>query len=227
MDKTEIPFSLKVLLVDDQELPRSGLKFSLQAHEQLKVVGEAENGKQALEKIELLRPDIILMDIMMPVMDGIVATQQIKAQSPELKVIILTSSQSESEVYAAMTAGADAYCVKTIRLNRLVQVIEMVAEGALWMDPVIAKVVLDSLPAPKLALELAQDDELPAPYLTNRELEVLKLIVDGKSNKEIAVELVVTVHTVKAHVSSIIQKLAVDDRTQAAIKGIRTGLITL
>jgi DNA-binding NarL/FixJ family response regulator len=168
------------------------------------------------------------MDINMPILDGIEATRQIKAKLPQIKVIMLTSHDAGDEVYASLAAGADAYCLKDIKLERLIQVIEMVNEGALWLDPAIAQMVVKALP-----LNLPERLKTPSSSnrnhynleLTERESEVLGKIVEGKSNKEIADALFITIHTVKAHVANIISKLAVDDRTQAAVKALRDGLV--
>ncbi len=218
----------KILIAEDHELARYGLAMALEEKGLFEIAGEAENGSQALEMIQRNQPDIVLMDIGMPVMDGITATQRIKSQNPDIKIVMLTSRKEEEEVYASLAAGADAYCMKDIRIERLCQVLEMVLEGAMWIDPAIARLVMQAIPANK------PPEDAPAPRttrkqynteLTDREQEVLKLIVDGKSNKEIAQILEVTTHTAKAHVCNIIQKLAVDDRTQVAVKALKEGLV--
>jgi DNA-binding NarL/FixJ family response regulator len=217
----------KVLIVEDHELARYGLAIALEEKGLFEIVGEAENGAQALEMVQQHQPDIILMDIGMPVMDGITATKQIKSHYPDIKILMLTSRKEEDEVYASLSAGADAYCMKDIKIERLCQVLEMVQEGALWIDPAIARLVMQAMPgntppediAPKASRKQYNTE------LTERENEVLQLIVDGKSNKEIAQALEVTTHTAKAHVCNIIQKLAVDDRTQVAVKALKEGLV--
>ncbi|MDX1921296.1 MAG: response regulator transcription factor [Candidatus Caenarcaniphilales bacterium] len=218
--------SLKIIIAEDHELSRMGLSVSLQKKTDFKVVAEAESGDLAVKLTEQLKPDIVLMDIGMPVMDGIEATHQIKKRFPEVKVIMLTSHSEGEGVYASLAAGADAYCMKDIKLERLIQVIEMVQEGAVWLDPAVAQTVLKALP---LNLPDRLKSSQPKTHynldLTEREMEVLEKIVEGKSNKEIASDLFITVHTVKAHVCNIINKLAVDDRTQAAVKALRDGLI--
>jgi len=218
---------LKILIAEDHELSRNGIVFSLQKKAAYEFVGEAERGDQAVDMVEKFQPDVVLMDIEMPVMDGIEATQKIKAKYAHIKVIMLTSHEEGEEVYAALAAGADAYCKKDIKMDRLIQVIEMVRDGAVWLDPAIAKLVMQSLP-----FSLPNRMKTPHPRqrysieLTDRELEVLEALVEGQSNKEIADNLSITVHTVKAHVCNIIQKLAVDDRTQAAVKALREGLVS-
>lgn len=259
METLSVQKSLNVLIAEDHELARYGLVLTLEEHPGVKVVAEAENGQQALELVETSQPNLVLMDIGMPVMDGITATQKLKKSHPEIKVVMLTSHQQPEEVMASLGAGADAYCMKDIRVDRLIQVMESVLDGALWLDPLIAKLVLNQLPIfevrsagapghppteplPNVHASTAFLANPPAGdrseetlhvqhrvrynvHLTERELEVLQLVVEGLSNKEIAARLQVTAHTAKAHVSNIIQKLAVDDRTQAAVKAIQQGLV--
>lgn len=235
---TNLPMTrpIRILIVEDHELARYGLSMALSEKEGIEIVGEAENGQQGVDLALKEKPDVILMDIGMPVLDGIATTQQIKAAWPESRVIMLTSIQNHEEVLASMAAGADAYCLKDIKMERLCQVIQMVLEGAIWLDPAIARMVMQTLPTGAEpvpshnfdAIEQTAGKKGRVRYnaeLTERELEVLKLIVDGKSNKEIAVLLDVSAHTAKAHVGSIIQKLAVDDRTQVAVKALRDGLV--
>lgn len=215
---------LRVIVAEDHELARNGLIYSLQKKGQVEVVGAAENGELAVELVKKHTPDIVLMDIGMPILDGISATQRIKQQYPEVKVIILTSLKEGDLVYASLAARADAYCMKDIKTERLLQVLEMVRDGAIWLDPAIARMVMSALPI-TLPQKSSISRERYNVELTEREREVLSFIVDGLSNKEIAEALSVTVNTVKAHVGNIIQKLAVDDRTQAAVKALRDGLI--
>jgi len=218
---------LKILIAEDHELSRNGIVFSLQKKTSYVFVGEAERGDQAVSLVEKYEPDVVLMDIEMPVMDGIEATHQIKAKYPQVKVIMLTSHEEGEEVYASLAAGADAYCKKDIKMDRLIQVIEMVNDGAVWLDPAIAKLVMQSLPfSLPNRMKGAHPRQRYSIELTDRELEVLEGLVEGQSNKEIADNLCITVHTVKAHVCNIIQKLAVDDRTQAAVKALREGLVS-
>jgi DNA-binding NarL/FixJ family response regulator len=219
--------------VEDHELARYGLSMALADRERLVVVAEAQNGAEGVAMAQSETPHVVLMDIGMPVMDGITATQQIKALMPDMKVVILTSINNPEEVLASLAAGADAYCMKDIKIDRLHQVLEMVLEGAIWLDPSVAKLVMHALPGGSTG-ETAHDESHDKPTqtkrrynteLTEREQEVLKLIVGGKSNKEIATILQVSSHTAKAHVANILQKLAVDDRTQVAVKALRDGLV--
>jgi DNA-binding NarL/FixJ family response regulator len=159
------------------------------------------------------------MDIGLPRFDGIAATQQIKEQLPQIHIVMLTSHTLATEVVAALSSGADAYCVKGASLDRLLAAIEAAKEGATYLDPQIARVVLDNLktPAPKVSENLAS--------LSEREMEVLKLIVEGKSNNEIAEDLYLSINTIKTHVRGIMNKLSVDDRVKAAVIALRSGLV--
>lgn len=215
---------LKMLIVEDHEFTRTGLKYSFQDQAGLEVAGEAGNGLEAIAFVELNQPDIILMDIGMPQMDGITATQAIKAKFPNLKVVMLTSRQFSEEIYAALGAGADAYCMKDITTERLIHVLETVIDGAVWLDPTIARIVASALPLPNPEREPQKRHSYNV-ELTEREKEVLSYIAQGKANKDIADSMSLSIHTVKTHVRSLIQKLAVDDRTQAALKAVQEGLI--
>jgi DNA-binding NarL/FixJ family response regulator len=217
---------IRILIAEDYELSRSGLCACLGREESLLVAGEAKNGREAIELADQLRPDVILMDIRMPVLDGIAATEQIKGQHPDIKIIMLTSHQEGEEVYAALAAGAEAYCMKDIHMDRLAEVIRMVADGAVWLDPAIARMVMKALPMGLSHKSRALNSRVRYnAELTEREKEVLECLVAGKSNRDIAKDLCVTLHTVKAHVCNILQKLAVDDRTMAAVKAVRDGLV--
>ena len=167
------------------------------------------------------------MDIGLPVFSGIEATRRIKESNPEIKIIILTSHTDEKEVLDALAAGANAYAMKDIKTEHLISIIQTVKEGAFWLDPAVAKIVMQK----KSFLHGVNKPYTRATFkaehanLTEREYEVLKLVVDGKSNNEIAGDLKISEHTAKAHVCNIIQKLVVDDRTQAAVKAIKEGLV--
>lgn len=222
----------RVLLVEDHQMTLVGLKMLLERDGALDIVGEAENGVKALALAEAHVPDVILMDIGLPDMDGIEATQRIKKDHPGIKVIMLTSKDSEQDVFAALAAGADAYCMKGITPEFLASAIQAVREGTVWLDPGVARMVLGRFqresgmqnPASSPA-RTPTEDPWPDCPLTSREMEVLKLIVDGLSNPEIADRLVITKATAKAHVHSILQKLCVDDRTQAAVLAMRQGFV--
>ncbi len=214
--------NIRVILVEDHQMTLVGLKLILEQEADIQVCGEATNGIQACQLADTHQPDIILMDIGLPDMDGIEATQRIKSVHPGTKILMLTSKDNESDVLAALAAGADAYCMKGISPETLVTAIKAVHEGTAWLDPQIARMVLSRFQG----LERSNPSAPPEPSpLTEREMEVLKLIVDGLSNQEIADTLCITKATAKAHVHSILQKLCVDDRTQAAVLAMRQGYV--
>lgn len=217
---------IKVVIVEDYKLTRVGLRTALNEIEQIEVVGEAEDGANGVEVIQKEKPDVVLMDLGLPNMNGIEATLKVKESCPNTNIIILTSHEREEEVLASLGSGACAYCLKDIDPKTLSDVIKNVAKGACWLDPGIAKMALKLFPKPDNTGILA-NSEIPdaRAQLTERELEVLRLLVEGKSNTEIAKELIVSVHTAKAHVCSILQKLCVDDRVQAAVKAIKENII--
>lgn len=217
---------VRVVIVEDYKLTRVGLRSSLNEFEGVNVVGEAEDAEKGLKVIKEIKPDIVLMDLGLPGVNGIEATQQIKSFDENIKVIILTSHDRDEEVLAALGSGANAYCLKDIEPVTLVNVIKAVSQGAAWLDPTIARVALNLFPKPE-STQVLYSSEAPdaRAQLTEREIEVLKLLVKGKSNTEIAKELIVSVHTAKAHVCSILQKLCVDDRVQAAVKAIKENII--
>ena len=217
---------VSIIIVEDYKLTRMGLKSSLEEFEGIKVVGESEDAEKGLLLISRLKPDVVLMDLGLPGMNGIEATGRIKQENPDMKVIILTSHERDEEVLAALGSGANAYCLKDIEPNALVNVIKEVAKGACWLDPVIAKVALKLFPKPE-SIRVSSSNQLSdgRGQLTERELEVLRLLVKGKSNTEIAKDLIVSVHTAKAHVCSILQKLCVDDRVQAAVKAVKENIV--
>lgn len=216
--------SIRVLIVEDHQMTLVGLKMLLQKNENLQIVGEASTGVEAVKQAASMYPDVILMDIGLPEMDGIEATQKIKQALPSARIIMLTSKDQEADVMAALGAGADAYCMKGITPDVLNAAIEAVNEGAAWLDPAIARVVLGKFKPNAGMLPSSTQAKEDCP-LTAREMEVLKLIVDGLSNPEIAQALIITKATAKAHVHSILQKLCVDDRTQAAVLAMRQGYV--
>lgn len=210
--------NINILIVEDHSLTRVGLKFTLEKYPELQVIGEAEDGLEGVNKTKELNPDIILMDLGMPNMNGVEATKEIKKFSPATKVLILTSHNDKEQVLAAFAAGADAYCMKDIPQERLITAIKSVFEGVVWIDPDVAKIVLTNLPAHG---EKETEINVADANLTPREREVLELIVEGCSNADIAFKLCISQHTVKTHISNILSKLEVDDRTQAALKVIK------
>lgn len=217
---------INVVIVEDYKLTRVGLRSTINEFENIKVVGEAEDAIKGLEIIQQLKPQVVLMDLGLPEINGIEATQKIKEILPDTKVIILTSHDREEEVLAALGSGASAYCLKDIAPQTLASVIRNVAQGACWLDSAIAQIALNLFPKPEnLTLQNNAEISDARAQLTEREFEVLRLLVKGKSNTEIAKELIVSVHTAKAHVCSILQKLCVDDRVQAAVKAIKENII--
>lgn len=217
---------INVVIVEDYKLTRVGLRSTINDFENISVIGEAEDAIKGLEIIEKEKPEVVLMDLGLPEMNGIEATQKVKEISPETKVIILTSHDREEEVLAALGSGASAYCLKDIDPNTLASVIRNVSKGACWLDSAIAQVALNLFPKPENTnLQHTGEVSDARAQLTEREFEVLRLLVKGRSNTEIAKELIVSVHTAKAHVCSILQKLCVDDRVQAAVKAIKENII--
>lgn len=215
---------LKILLVEDHALTRFGLKTTLESVDFVSAVIEAEDGESAISMVHEHQPDIILMDLGLSGIDGIQATKLIKNIDKSFKIIILTSHNAEDEILEALKAGANAYCMKDIMPKKLLNVIETVAEGAAWLDPAIAELVLSKISSNETAT-ISVDNNFSDINLTDREAQVLKLIVDGLSNAEIAEKICVSIHTAKAHVCNILQKLAVEDRTQAAIKALKYNIV--
>ncbi|MGA7935331.1 MAG: response regulator transcription factor [Kovacikia sp.] len=213
---TELP-PLRILIVEDDPMMQLGLEQSLEDYPQLTVVGQATDGYLGVEMALKLKPDVIVMDIGLPRLDGIEATQQIKAALPNIRIVMLTSHTTENEVIAALSSGADAYCIKGTNVDRLIAAISAAQEGATYLDPQIARRVIEHLKPPSPVSNVG--------HLSQRELEVLKLMVEGKSNPEIAAELYLSPNTVKTHIRGIMNKLAVDDRVQAAVVALRTGLV--
>ncbi len=219
---------VRVIIIEDYKLTRVGLRYALNEIENIDVIAEAQNAEAGLELIRTEQPDVVLMDLGLPGINGLEATSRVKEISPNTKIIILTSHDREEEVIASLGSGASGYCLKDIDPATLSNVIKNVAKGACWIDSNVAHLALKLFPKP-------ENTEIMNNYnssdvktkLTERENEVLKLLVQGKSNTEIASELIVSVHTAKAHVCSILQKLCVDDRVQAAVKAIKEGLVSV
>lgn len=217
---------IKVAIIEDFKLTRVGLRCALNENDDLKVVAEAEDAVEGLKLVEKEKPDVILMDLGLPGMNGIEATVKVKEMMPQVKVIALTSHDREEEVIAALSSGASAYCLKDIDPTKLADVVRDVATGVCWIDPMVSQMALNSFPKVEnigfLPNKSQSEGRVP---LTEREYEVLKHLVAGKSNTEIAKELIVSVHTAKAHVCSILQKMCVNDRVQAAVKAVKEGMV--
>ena len=218
--------TISVIIVEDFKLTRVGLRCALNSNDDINVVAESDNAVDGLKLIERHNPDIVLMDLGLAGMNGIEATIKIREMNPKIMVIALTSHDREEEVISALSAGAMAYCLKDIDPQKLADVIRDVKNGVCWLDPVIARKVLDSFPKQEtLGILREKNSEEGRVPLTEREFEVLKHLVEGKSNTVIAKELIVSVHTAKAHVCSILQKMCVNDRVQAAVKAVKEGLV--
>jgi NarL family two-component system response regulator LiaR len=205
---------VKILIVDDHSVVRQGLRMFLALEPTFELVGEAMNGADAIDKVALLHPDVVLMDLLMPVMDGIEATETIKRDFPDTEVIALTSVLEDLSVVGAIRAGAIGYLLKDTEADDLIRAIKAAASGQVQLSPKAAERLLREVRAP----------ENPE-KLTERETEVLRLLAEGKSNKEIAASLYIGETTVKTHVSNILMKLGVPSRTQAALYAVRIGLV--
>lgn len=218
--------TISVVIIEDFKLTRVGLRCALNSNPDIEVIGECEDAFEGLEVIKKNNLDVVLMDLGLPKMNGIEATVKVKEINPKTKVIALTSHDREEEVLAALSSGATAYCLKDIDPTKLADVVRDVAKGVCWLDPEVAQIALNSFPKVEstrlLSNSMAPEGRVP---LTEREFEVLKHLVMGKSNTEIAKELIVSVHTAKAHVCSILQKMCVSDRVQAAVKAVKEGLV--
>lgn len=209
---------IKVLIVDDHGVVRQGLRTYLELLDDIDVIGEAENGLEAVAQVRQQQPDVVLMDLVMPEMDGIEATHQVSATSPSTSVIVLSSFADDDRVFPAIKAGATGYLLKDVSPDDLAKAIRAVHAGETHLHPDITKKLVDQLVSPRT-------DPTPTPdELTPRELEVLRLIAQGMSNREIAQALTISEKTVKSHVSNILSKLHLADRTQAAIYAHRHGI---
>jgi NarL family two-component system response regulator LiaR len=207
---------IRILIVDDHGVVRQGLRMYLALDPELEVAGEAANGAEALRLAHELEPDVVLMDLLMPVMDGIAATEAIRRELPEVEVIALTSVLEDSAVYGAMRAGAIGYLLKDTEADELCRAIKAAAAGQVQLSPPVAARLLREVPPPS-----------HREPLTERETEVLQQLAQGKSNKEIAAALVIAEKTVRTHVSNILGKLGVASRTQAVLHAVRSGLVSL
>ncbi|MBD2121837.1 response regulator transcription factor [Trichocoleus sp. FACHB-262] len=237
---------IRVALIEDHDLTRAGLRAMFSLHEGLEVVGEAANGPDGLTLLMETQPDVALVDIEMPGLNGIEVTRRFKqwwsenhAEAAPTKVIMLTMQDDEAAVLAAFGAGADSYCMKNVSTTHLLEAVKSTYNGNHWIDPSIARIILKHNNNMQAAQEttadlgsraIAMDEEytsvITAAPLTSRELDVLKLIVDGCSNAEIAARCYITVGTVKTHVRNILNKLCAEDRTQAAVRALRGGLVS-
>jgi NarL family two-component system response regulator LiaR len=212
--------TIKILIVDDHQVVRQGLRTFLELQDDLLVIGEAADGESAVELTRQLAPDVVLMDLVMPHLDGVAATRQVKSLGGRTKVIALTSFTEDEKVFPAIQAGASSYLLKDVTPDDLVDAIRAVHRGEARLHPDIARMLMEQVAqqASYAGAELYED-------LTERELEIARLVAQGKSNREIAQELVISEKTVKTHVSNILGKLNLEDRTQLAIHAIKKGWV--
>ena len=221
--------NIRILLVEDHTVFRMGLSLIFENTQGLDLIGEATTGKQGVDMALKLTPDIVLMDIGLPEMDGIQATKMIKKSNPNMKILIFTSRDNENDVFDSLSAGADGYIMKGATEDQIISAVKAVSTGTAWLDPAIARLVLSnvkrepSTPTPQQTQQTKNSKNVYG--LTNKELEVLGLIVEGKNNEQIAKSLVVTLATAKAHVHNILQKLYVKNKTQATIQAIKEGIV--
>ena len=218
MDNTE---KIRVLIADDHQVVRQGLLTFLELQPDIVVVGEAADGLAAVEMVQQLQPHIVLMDLVMPGLDGIAATRKIRAQQPAVQVIVLTSFTEDDKVFPAIQAGAASYLLKDVEPDELVEAIRAVHRGEARLHPDIARKLMEQVTH---AQPSAHEASPAASELTVRELEVVRLVATGKSNQEIARTLVISDKTVKTHISNILGKLDLQDRTQLAIFALKSGL---
>lgn len=215
---------VRVLLVEDHALMRRGMKGQFALEAGFDVVGEAIDGAQAIQLAAQLEPDVVLMDIDLPVMDGITATQRIKSARITTRILALSAFDNDTQVTGMLAAGADGYCLKSIEWEQLIAVIHLIQAGGAYLDPHVARKVAWML-KPIVPPEVLTSKTLQVPVLSSREREILKLITEGHSNQEIAKQLYLSLGTVKSYIRMILNKLSVDDRVQAAAKAVREGLI--
>jgi NarL family two-component system response regulator LiaR len=210
---------ITVLLVDDHEVVRQGVRFFLGSQAEFEIVGEADSGTAAVKLAEETIPDVVLMDLVMPEMDGVEATRQVKNISPRTQIVVLTSYHDDEYIFPALQAGAISYILKDVRMEEVAEAIKRAARDEVTLHPRVAARIIQELHG-------AKGDEInPFNELTNREMEVLKLIANGLNNNKIAGQLVITEHTVKGHVSNILSKLHLSDRTQAAVYAWQKGVV--
>lgn len=235
---------IRVALIEDHDLTRVGIRTALQQRGEIEFVGEAANAAEGLKLLGTSKPDVAIVDIGLPDMDGIELTRKFKEslttgeEGNDTKILVLTLQDNEDAVLAAFAAGADSYCMKNISFDNLLEALQVTHEGNAWIDPAIARIVLkqtrenraggEAAAAKTVIIHAAEPEysQLIEAYpLTERELEVLQLIVEGCSNAAIAEKLYITVGTVKTHVRNILNKLCADDRTQAVVRALRSGLV--
>jgi DNA-binding NarL/FixJ family response regulator len=214
------------MLVEDCRIVRIGIRTILDEHPDFTVIGESDSAEAAIESMATLNPDLILLDLGLPGLSGIEVINALKQKGLKTRIVILTTHEADEEVLGALKAGAHGYCIKDISSERLIEVLQTVCEGAAWLDPHIAELALKHFASINTELPVLLQENLALKgVLTNREHNILKLMVEGKSNNDIAKELYISVHTAKFYVSNLLEKLAVTDRVQAAVKAVREGLV--
>lgn len=206
--------NVKVLIVDDESVLRQGISEFLATDNEIEIVGSAVNGLEAIHKAHELNPDVILMDLTMPLMNGITATKTIKLAFPDIKVLVMTANLKATVIEQALKAGADGYLLKTISINDLCQSVKGILKGPVFLSPAVAEVLINET-----------DSAKPTVSLTQREIEIIRLLAGGNSNKQIATILNLSEGTVKSHVSTLLAKLGLQRRTQAALYAHKEGLI--
>ena len=210
---------ITVLLVDDHKVVRQGIRAFLEAHPEFLVVGEADSGAEAVAIVQEQVPDVVLMDLIMPEMDGVEATRRVKDISPRTQIVVLTSYDDDEHIFPALEAGATSYILKDVDIDELVLAIKHAAAGEVTLHPSVAARIVKELQG------ASHDETNPFTDLTHREMQVLKLIANGLNNNQIAQELIISEHTVKGHVSNILSKLHLADRTQAAVYAWQKGVV--
>jgi len=247
MNEKIIMNKIRIVVIEDNDLTRGGLVSSLRHAEDIEIVGEAATGKQGLKLLESVQPDLAIINIGLPDIDGIEVVGRYRQSHPcdqpgTAKMLILTTNQTEDSVLSAFMAGADSYCLKSMNVDRLTEALRSTYDGHPWIDPAIANIVLVQVRQTtearkitskngnrfKVAIQASEPEYqkiLENTPLTARELEILDLIVAGCNNADIAEKLYITIGTVKTHVRNILNKLCVDDRTQAAVRALRSGLV--
>ena len=220
---TAPPETLRVLIVDDQTLFRRGLQIVLKQEEDIEVVGEAADGHEAVEKAQELMPDVVLMDVRMPKRSGIEASRQIKDLLPHVKILMLTVSDEEGDLYEAIKAGASGYLLKEISIDEVADAIRSVSAGQSRISPSMASKLLTEF----AAMSKRADHQLPPPKLTDREMEVLRLVAQGLNNRDIARGLFISENTVKNHIRNILEKLHLHSRVEAVMYAVRENLLEI
>ena len=224
-EAAEVTDAIRVMICDDHALFRRGLIMVLESEEGMDVVGEAEDGEEAIRKVEELAPDVVLMDVRMPRVSGIEATRAIAEVNPTAKILMLTVSDEEDDLYDAIKAGATGYLLKEISIEEVANAIRAVVSGQSLISPSMASKLLTEFTA--LAKKADEKQAVPTPRLTERELEVLKLVAQGMSNREIASELYISENTVKNHVRNILEKLHLHSRMEAVVYAVREKLLDI